>query len=86
MINQKLIQIANEHYGKQYVQNIPRASKELKKLRGLSYKLKHDMDKLLAIKRKNEKIQYFNMVEPYEIVPYELSWNQLDHARIHIRI
>ena len=74
MINQKLIQIANEHYGKQYVQNIPRASKELKKLRGLSYKLRYDMDKLLEIERKNE-IQYFNTIEPYEIVPYKPSWN-----------
>ena len=43
MINQKLIQIGNEHYEKQYIQNIPRSPKELKKLRGLSYKLRHDI-------------------------------------------
>ena len=33
MINEKLIKIANAHYVKQYIQNIPRASKELKKIR-----------------------------------------------------
>ena len=31
IINQNLIQIAKEHYEKQYIQNIPRASKEFKK-------------------------------------------------------
>ena len=39
MINEKLIKIANEHFEEQYIQNISRASKELKNLRGLSYKL-----------------------------------------------
>ena len=75
MINQKLTQIANEYYEKQYIQNIPKASKELKKSRGLSYKLRHDMDKLLDIRRKNKEINYFNTIKPYEIVPYEPSWN-----------
>ena len=47
----------------------------IEKLRGLSYKPRHDMDKLLEIKSKIEEIQYFNTIEPYEIMPYEPSWN-----------
>ena len=75
MTNEKLTKIANEHFENQYIQNIPKASKELKHLRDLSYKLQHYMEKLLEIKRKNEEITYFDTIEPYEIVLYKPSWN-----------
>ena len=66
--------ITNERYESQYIQNIPRSLKKFKKLRGLFYKLQHDMGKLLQIKRKNEEVSYLNKIEPYEIVPYEPLW------------
>lgn len=72
MINESLIKLASEHFEKRYNQNMPKNSKELKRLRGLSYKLRHQMEKLEEIKRQNEESTYRNNIESYEIMQVNL--------------
>ena len=57
-INETLMGLADEHLNKHYIQNLPKNSKELKKIRRLSYKLNHESTNLLKIKNRNEIIPF----------------------------
>lgn len=68
IINENIMKITSEHFEKRYVQKVLKNSKKLKKLRDLSYKLWHEMDRLLEIKWQNKKNTNINTIET-------LLWN-----------
>ena len=50
------MKLVDEHFNKYYIQNLPKNSKELKKIRGLLYKLNNKLTYILKIKNRNEKL------------------------------